>query len=155
MPILLLKDIIIDPSVRMLCCRPYQNHPRGCPNFNRKYGCPPEAPLFTARYNMSGKFFAIVNDFPLDSHTARMRKLHPDWTDRQLECCLYWQPKARKKLNEIIFGFTYIYDEYIVDRCPEAGGVNVTETLKLVDLALEWPPKHIVRQVAIAGELKL
>ena len=37
--------------------------------------------------------------------------------------------------------------------CPEANGVNVTRTLKEYGIELEWPPKRIVRQIAIIGSV--
>lgn len=80
-----------------------------------------------------------------------MRASNPAWTSRQLECCLYWQPTARKQLAAEIKQFLWSHAGYVADTCPEAGGVNVTETLRRVGVDLEWPPKRIVRQVAIAA----
>jgi hypothetical protein len=47
--------------------------------------------------------------------------------------------------------FLHTHSGYAADACPEAGGVNVTDTLRLVGIELEWPPQKIVRQVAIAA----
>jgi hypothetical protein len=41
-----------------------------------------------------------------------------------------------------------------VSYCPEAMGVNVTATMKNLGVELEWPPKNIVRKVAIIGVRK-
>ena len=74
------------------------------------------------------------------------------FADRQLYCVLYWQPKARKQLNGHIeylcCGPLY---KYGAERCPEAMGVNVFETLANAGLELEWPPRKIARQVALLG----
>ena len=35
--------------------------------------------------------------------------------------------------------------------CPEAMGVNVTETMKNVGIILEWPPETVTYQIVIAG----
>lgn len=44
---------VIDYSVRGLCVKPYYNHPKGCPNFNKKKGCPPNAELFDKVYDLT------------------------------------------------------------------------------------------------------
>jgi hypothetical protein len=142
-----LPEIVIEPRVRGLCCRPYPLHPKGCPNFNHKDGCPPKRPIF----DLKGPYFAIINEFDMARHVERMKALHPEWSDRQLRCCLYWQAGARKKRDEEVKAFTFQKPEYKCDPCPEAAGVNVTETLKKVGIELEWPPEKIARQVVIAG----
>ncbi len=151
--ILQLPKLVIEPRVRGMCRLPYPGHPKGCPNFNHKQGCPPACRLFAERFDLQQPVFAIVNEFDLAAHVARMRASHPGWSQRQLECCLYWQPAARKDLAFKIRQFLFGHPGYTADTCPEAGGVNVTETLRQVGVELEWPPKRIVRQVAIAGRL--
>jgi hypothetical protein len=34
---------IISYDLREVCLMPYHNHPKGCPNWNKKEGCPPQA----------------------------------------------------------------------------------------------------------------
>lgn len=148
-----IAHVAVDPAIRAMCARPYPNHPRGCPNFNHKSGCPPSTPSWFEKFALC-KFFAIINAFDLAAHVERMRSVHPDWSQRQLECCLYWQSGARKQLARGIRAFESVHPDYTVDTCPEAGGVNVTETLRIVGVELEWPPTKIVRQVAIAGILR-
>lgn len=132
--------------MRGMCQLPYPNHPKGCPNYNKKNSCPPNCQIF----NLQPPYYAIINEFDLASHVARMYELHPKWTERQAYCCLYWQPKARKKLKEEIILFKRQNPALSVNTCPEGGGVNVTETLALAGVTLEWPPLSVVRQVAIA-----
>jgi hypothetical protein len=103
------------------------------------------------RIDLNQPTFAIINEFDLGSHVARMAEGHPTWSQRQLECCLYWQPKARAQLKMLCQGFLREHPNYVVDSIPEAGGMNVTETLWLVGIELEWPPRKIVRQIAVAG----
>ena len=107
--------------------------------------------MFGDMIDLDRPVFAIVNEFDLGSHIERMRQGHPTWTQRQLECCLYWQTKARKQLTEEIGRFLREHPGCVVDTTPEAGGVNVTETLKVAGVRLEWPPRNIARQVALAG----
>ena len=142
---------IIDPSVRLLCCRPYPGHPKGCPNFNHRANCPPRAPAWNEVFDVTRPTYCIVNRFDLAEHVERMKALHPGWSLRQLECCLYWQGTARKDLRVGIVEFKKSHPDYIVEECPEAMGVNVTETVHQVGVLLEWPPKKYVYHVALAG----
>lgn len=145
---------VIDYSVRGLCVKEYPGHKKGCPNFNRKKGCPPQAGFFDKVYDLDKPVYAIINEFDFKAHVDKMRKLHPDWSKRKLECCLYWQKKARKELLEAIKQFlkeNQNYKIYKVETCPEAMGVDVTKTLANAGIILEWPPVNIVRQVALAA----
>jgi len=142
---------VLDAKVRELCRRPYLNHPQGCPNWNTKSGCPPQVKTFVEIFDISRSLWAIYNRFPLGEHVEQMRLRHPTWTEAQLVCCLYWQPRARKQLREQIKLFLFEHPGLWVTQCPEALGVNVTETMSYVGHDLEWPPKNIAYQVAIAG----
>lgn len=142
---------VVDYSVRGLCIKPYPGHKEGCPNFGKKKGCPPEAKMFDTVYDMSKPVFAIINKFDFAGHVNRMKELHPEWSERQLECCLYWQPRARKQLLENIKHFLKNHPGYKIESCPEAMGVNITETMTNSGLILEWPPKQWAYQIAIAG----
>ena len=143
--------VVLDPAVRGLCCRPYELHPRGCPNFGKRATCPPAAPLYGEVYDLAQPVYAVVTEFDLAAHVARMREAHPDWSDRQLRCVLYWQGGARKKLARRIAEVLQRCRVYRAETCPEAMGVNVTETLKQAGIEMEWPPIRIARQVALLG----
>lgn len=150
-------NIIIDPSVRSLCQKPYPNHPKGCPNYGKRAICPPRCPLITEEYDMSKGFWLVWIEFDFGAHCRKMRRLHPDWSQRQIECCLYWQGKANKKLREAVADVRYYLrgrDKWSVTYCPEAMGVNVTETMRRVGVELEWPPQRVVRKVALFGVKK-
>lgn len=142
-----LPEVVVDPKVRGLCVHPYPGHPKGCPNFNRKAGCPPKCPPFTLR----PPYVALVNEFDLAAHVERMRAKHPTWSMRQFVNCLYWQPGARAQLRRLVVPWLREHRGWTVASCPEAGGVNVTATLSRVGIQLEWPPRRIARQVVIAG----
>jgi len=144
---------VIDLKVRALCKHPYYNHRNGCPNFSKKEGCPPSAPLINDILDLSKPIFAIYNIFDLFFHVQKMRKKHPLWSYRQLSCCLYWQPTARKQLREEIRKFLKKIRLKIVN-CPEAQGVNLTESMKNAGIILEWPPKKYAYQIVLAGHKK-
>lgn len=151
---------VVDPSVRGLCTRRYPGHPRGCPNHNKKPGCPPSAPLLSETLDLTRPLWAVYNIFDLGAHVARMRDKHPEWSDRQLACCLYWQPKARKQLRNVI---THHHSWWMkqpsfrgvlrVIACPEAQGVNLTATMASAGIFLEWPPQQVAYQIVLAGSI--
>lgn len=134
---------IVNKQVIGLCSLSYYGHPNGCPNWNKK--CKP-----THIFNLKD-CYVIYTVFDFGSHVERMKIKHPDWSKRQLECCLYWQGSARKVLREEIDRFKKLFPNYIVDTCPELRGVDVTATMKSIKIELEWPPVNYAYQVAIGG----
>lgn len=146
------KPIVESHLMRSLCCHQYYNHPLGCPNYDKKPGCPPKAKIFDKVYDMSQPIYAIYNTFDLASHIAKMREKHPRWSDRQLKCCLYWQGTARKRLKEQIRLFRLGHSEFSVCKTPEAMGVNLTQTMINVGIELEWPPVNKTYQIVLASK---
>jgi predicted metal-binding protein len=147
-------NLIINHDVRQLCVKPYYNHPHGCPNYGKKATCPPHVPLYDEIYDISAPTFVIYNIFDLRAHIDKMRINNPTWNDRQLRICLYWEPKARKQLEEIIQDFRNIYDpchEYGVERCPEGMGVDLVATMASIGITLKFPPDDIAYQIAVAA----
>jgi predicted metal-binding protein len=148
---------VVNHGVRALCVRPYKGHKRGCPNFGHRAACPPEAALFDAVYDVSSAW-AIWNRFAFGEHVASMHGLHPDWSERQLACCLYWQGTARKALRAEVDEWRRFAADigiaYDVIHCPEAMGVDITATMRQVGVALEWPPRVFAYQVALAARRK-
>ncbi len=145
-------------SPRALCIRPYPNHPRGCPNYDKKSGCPPDVPMFDDYVDITQPVYAIFNTFDVGAHAARMRDRHPKWTERQCYNLLYWQPTARKqlrgKIRRFLLGFSARgKSPPRLVACPEAMGVNITQTMSDVDIELEWPPRKTAYQIVLAGYL--
>ena len=148
------KNIVIDKSVRGLCIHPYPNHPKGCPNYGKRLTCPPQVKLIDEIFDIDKGFWIVWIDFDFRFHCKKMQKKHPNWSQRQVECCLYWQGKANKKLREAVADVRYYLEsrgnwELVNDLIPEAMGVNITATMKNIGIELEWPPKNIVRKVAL------
>jgi len=145
---------VLDYSIRVLCARPYPGHKNGCPKFNKgNVACPPGAPLFDKYFDLHSPIFAVINEFDIGRHAEKLAERHPKWSDRQLRCCLYWQAGARKRLAEKIEKVLKLdcFNGYEATTCPEAMGVNVTETMRTVGVLLEWPPLNIARQIAMIG----
>jgi hypothetical protein len=143
---------VIDYSVRKLCVERYPNHPRGCPNWNKRPSCQPKAPLLPDIIDCARPIVVIWNRFPFGDHVEKMRKRHPSWSERQLANCLYWQGTARKQLRQRVENYRGCRPKErrdVVLYCPEACGVNVTETMRRVGVELEWPPRRWAYQVAL------
>jgi hypothetical protein len=142
---------IVSRRMRALCVAAYPLHPKGCPKYGKCDSCPPAIRFFEDYFDLSQPVYAVWNVFPIGEHVERMRAAHPDWSERQLFCVLYWQAGARKQLEGEIAEFLLTHPELVVTRCPEAMGLNVTETLSAAGVALEWPPVRFALQVAVAG----
>lgn len=140
-------------SPRGLCVRPYPNHPKGCPNYGKKKSCPPTAKMFDEVYDISKPVYAIYTTFDFGTHVAKMREAHPDWSQRQLECCLYWQGAARAALKQEIVRFLRAHqgEGFRVETCPEAMGVNLTDTMLGAGINIEWPPVNQTHHIALAA----
>jgi hypothetical protein len=145
---------VVDHSVRALCAKPYPLHPRGCPNFFSRPTCPPAVPCFDRVFDLSKPVYAVVNEFDIGAHVERMRTSHPEWSDRQLRCVLYWQAGARKLLKAKVAEALRLLPGYKATACPEGMGVNVTETMRRVGVLLEWPPMRFARQIAFLAAPK-
>ncbi len=155
---------VIDLSVRELCVRPYYHHKQGCPNYGNRNACPPKAPLLSEFFNLNFPVMAVWVEFNLEQHKQKMKNKYPQWSEHQAECCLYWQPKVNKKLKANVechlSSYGFFRGSHIklptpcilkATYCPEAMGVNVTETMRGIGVILEWPPKIIVRKIAFIG----
>ncbi len=149
--------LVIEMQVRELCPKPYPLHPKGCPNYGKRPTCPPAALPIGQVIDLDKPVWIAWNDFDLAGHVSLMKDRHPAWSDRQLRCVLYWQQTARRALRLRVKTFLKQQAEefdrpgLIVVECPEACGVNVTETMRRVGVELEWPPVQVARQVALIG----
>jgi len=143
-------------SPRGMCTLAYPAHKKGCPNYNKRKDCPPNVKMVDEYFDMSKPIYFIIYEFPLPQHIEKMRIKHPNWTERQLRNCLYWQRSARKRLKENVKCFLKKHSdqEYVVNYTPEAMGVNVSKTIAQYGIRLDWPPFHSVCKIALAGVLK-
>ena len=140
-------------SPRSLCAKEYIGHKKGCPNYGKYDLCPPNAPMFDEVFDMNKDIYLIYYKFDIKTHMEKMKKNHPDWTDRQLRNVLYWQGTAKKHHKEEIKRFLSIHPDYEV-AVPEAMGIDVNKTLDNVGIELEWPPINYSYRIALAGITK-
>lgn len=146
-------NLVINSKVRNLCFEAYPNHKNGCPNYGKKKGCPPQAPMINEILDITSPVWAVWNIFDFKTHCNKMRRIHPKWSIRQVECCLYWQGTARKQLRMLLQEFESAHKQYnfTIVTCPEACGVDITKTMLSVGQMLEWPPIMKTYQVILAG----
>jgi hypothetical protein len=98
-------------------------------------------------------WLAIV-EFDLEAHKQRMFSLHPEWTDRQAGCVLYYQETIRKKLRATVIEFKQSQPGLVDTLVPEAMGVNVIKTIRRLGIPIETKPKTKVLKVALVGHGK-
>jgi len=146
------------PAAARWCRLRYPGHPKGCPNFGQRDTCPPQAPPIGQVIDLAQPVWLVWNTFDLGGYAERMRQRHPDWSERQLRCCLYWQGTARKELRKRLdafmserFGFG-AFDMAAV-QVPEAHGVDLTLMMARIGIYL-WPLGDTACQVALVGTRK-
>lgn len=146
--------LIIDYRARDWCEMPYPDHPNGCPNYNKNPECPPQAPLIEDWLDIDKPHWFIISEFDLLAHTQRMKEKHPNWSDKQCRCVLYWQNTPRKELREAIREFTKEYPNTISTLIPEAMGVQVLKTAKGIGIPITAKPLATVYKIALVGYSK-
>lgn len=100
---------------------------------------------------------------------------HPNWSEeyfpeknnnewfssRQWYNPRRWQPTARKEHNLELENFLTKYPDFMIDRCPEAHGINLTGLMAQLEIKLnwDWPPEHNLNNcsyiISLAGKLIL
>ena len=150
-----------------LCRARYHNHPKGCPNYGKREDCPP-CELVSERFDLSKPMYVIYTEFPVGEFAERMRVNHPEWEHqpRQWYNCIRWQGSARKDHNTDIRSFMFSMllkknRDVVVDKNPEALGVNVTKLMLQLGIELEWnyhedhDTERKTYRVSIAGTPKI
>lgn len=62
---------------RSMCLIPYHNHPKKCPNSEKKNSCPPNVLMLDKVFDMNKDIYVLVTSFDLKRHLEYMKKLHP------------------------------------------------------------------------------
>lgn len=146
-------QLVIDAQARHWCKLPYPGHPKGCPNYGRKKGCPPQVNLVMAEFDLGKPHWLAAIPFDLAAHVARMKERHPFWSFRQATCCLYWQGTAKKKLRQECEKFMFMRPDLSVNYCPEAMGIDIFRTCEKLGIELDRKPRTLVYKVALIGYL--
>jgi hypothetical protein len=118
------------------------------------------APYFKDVFDLNFEVWALWTEYDLAAHRERMLVKHPEWSERALVNCRHWQGRVRAFLHRKAETWVQEWEEredrisdgeLFYTSCPEAMGVNVTETMAGIGVKLEWPPKNITRMVYLAG----
>lgn len=143
------------PRVCEMCRMPYPGHPKGCPNYGdpkKAYKCPPFVPYITDVLDFNHPMFLVHSEFNLELHASRMKTLHPNWSEVQARCVLYWQNRSRKQLSQRTTMFQTTIKANFVSTVPEGRGVNVYATARHAGLKLERIKDiTICKHVALIG----
>lgn len=146
------NKLCIDHRAREWCKKPYPNHKKGCPNYGKKPECPPQAPLIEEWLDLEKNHWFIVTTFDLRVHSNKMKEKHPNWSDKQARCVLYWQGSVKKDLRTACDIFTSSHpDELVYTLLPEAMGVHVLRTARLLGLPIRARPRNLVYKIALVG----
>jgi hypothetical protein len=154
--IIKLKKLYFIKNPERFCRLPYPGHPKGCPNVDKSLNCPPKAQRIEDKYDLSKPCYFIVYSFDIAAQKARMRNLHPKWSDKQCACCLYWQNGVRRELKKFTNDFrqTIGLRDYDYNLIPEAMGLNVFGTARKHGIPMKRNPYDILYKIAFVGVLK-
>jgi len=107
-------DIEFDDGVRLLC----KNAKLTCPNFDRSWACPPVSPLMKDFLGEFHQFHLVWFVYDLDARCDKMRKLHPDWSDRKCRNPRHYNGTIRAGLESEVKKFTQklgaVDDEFVL-----------------------------------------
>ena len=156
------SSIYFTPKTQKWCILPYYGHKKGCPNYNKNPLCPPNAPFLEKLIEIYNHFYLIYARFSLLKYKKIMLNKHPNWSERQATCILYWQNSVKKYLKEYIkqiyknnhknsfylfsSGSGYKTKEFTQEKIysMEAIGINVFKTLNESKIDFEIKPKNYV-----------
>ena len=145
------KKLIISPEVQSYCLKKSKSFPRGCPNYGKKEGCPPQ-PLIDKIFDLEKELYLIYTEFNVLDFANNMKNKHPNWTEKQCYNPRFWQGTARVQHKKELELFQEKYPQTTIDRCPEAHGINVHILMQReAKIKLEWPPRNLTRIVSLGG----
>lgn len=124
-----------------MCLNPYYRHPKGCPNFHIKKGCPPEVLNISQQYDTE-HLNMILLKFPFEQYISAKSRIHPQWPLRQLANPRHWQGHLRSTLYRYWDTIKDEYPSFTLITGPEAMGINVGSTLENMNIPLGWFEKN-------------
>ncbi len=145
-------------KIQYLCELPYPDHPNGCPNYNKNPLCPPHSPNRKEILKKYQYFTLFMVKFDFKRHKEQMKMNHPDWSDRQIACNLYYQSHIKKLFYAYVSPY-YVYPNQVLMGCGsgfgtniysmESVGINVFQTLKKLNYQLEPNPQTNITFVSL------
>ena len=136
------------------CELEYPGHKKGCPNYSK---CS-ELPDLEDYFDLTRNHWFCIQEFNLAAHVEKMKQKHPEWSERQCRCVLYWQNGVRNELSDKSRSFiktmktTYsVNGDLRFHLIPEAMGLNVMMTMRKIGQPIEIKPVNIVRKISLIG----
>lgn len=144
------RRLMHSKDILQFCKSPYPGHAKGCP---KKVGACNGGNYITDVLDVDQDMWLVHSEFDLMAHVERLRVVHPDWSERQLRCVLYWQGTSRKQLRERVVIAMKVTKANFVTFVPEGLGVNVFKTAIFSNLKLD-PIRNIkiCRHIALIGQ---
>lgn len=151
------------------CLRPYDRHPKGCPNYNKEL-CPPHSPYFKKEVDNYKHFYLVYIIFDFKEYKNLRREKHKEWSERQLGNRRHWQNSVKKLLKEEVLriyglnrqnirkyllscgsGFNNNSFKKHQDKVysMEAVGINVLSTLGLNKIKYKRNPEDFINLVCL------
>jgi hypothetical protein len=78
-----------------------------------------------------------------------MLSWHPNWSNRQARCVLYWQGSVNKELKRVALMAKWEHPDADIFLTPEAMGVDVIKTMQNLGFPIETQPIQTVFKVAL------
>jgi len=143
------SKILFGRYVQEFCKNKYSGYRDGCSNYNKKKGCPP-CELIDEILDLKKDVFLIYTEFEVGKFAERMKKAHPNWSEKQCFNSRLWQGKARKEHRLEVEKFRKENSMEVISQ-PERKGVDINLLFSRMGIKLEWPPMKIARVVSMAG----
>jgi len=143
--------LVIDYRARDWCKLPYPGHPHGCPNYEKRSVCPPQAPRIEHWLDLSQPHWLVMVRFDLATFALGMKQKHPGWSEKQCRCLLYWQSGLRAKLLTTCKRFQQAHPGSVLTLLPEAMGVHVMNTARKLNVPIRPRLRDVVYKVALVG----
>lgn len=160
-------QIKITQNVRNLCKCPYEDHPNGCPNYNKHSLCPPKAPIRFDILENYNNYNLVICKFNFKQYKKLIVKSNPEFFNsrKRIECVLYWQGSIKANIKGYIIKYFPYFDDilacgsgFVIKRkeyqSMESGGLNVFYSLKKVGIPYEIKPKNIITMVTLVMNKK-
>lgn len=133
-------------KTRKWCQLPYPDHPQGCPNYGKKALCPPVAPYMKERLKRYSFFELNWVEFDWQGYKQWRKSQHPEWTERQASCCLYFQGSLKSMLLKQIEKKRGVFvlgcgSGFAGTQSMESAGIYVFQTLWNNGIEIEVKPK--------------
>jgi predicted metal-binding protein len=155
------ENIIFDPKVRTYCYNPNFK----CPNYGNSWACPPKAPYLEKQIILYTRFFLIYIKQDIDMNKKEVFESMRDRLEEEITNFIKEHSRNYKQVQILWDGYCRLCEKEgkkctIKSKLPcrypdeirysmEAIGINVTETVRRVELDIEWPPKNHIYRVGL------